>query len=281
VAGATPSDRPSGPGAPSDRPSGLGAPVDAETAQASAVSIRLSLDASTHFIELLVADRSRNRKLTRWTDTSDALPDHLAEVLAVRAVELVRASLAELALPVARPPAAKASEPSWGLEAGTSVLVSPRSVGPAALAFARLRFAPLRRLELRLAFAGLGTSPRVEGPDHASARVTQLLALAEVSLRPWPDFRARPSFSLGAGALEVSAEGEAPSPYRGIESATWTALLGGGAGVEVLVGPRFGVATEVRALAAIPYPSVRFLGEEVARVAVPGLLASVTLVGWL
>ena len=39
-------------------------------------------------------------------------------VLAVRAVELVRASLVELALPAARPPAAQAPEPAWGLEAG-------------------------------------------------------------------------------------------------------------------------------------------------------------------
>jgi hypothetical protein len=37
----------------------------------------------------------------------------------------------------------------------------------------------------------------------------------------------------------------------------------------------------VRAFAAIPYPSVRFLGKEAARVALPGLLATVTLVGWL
>jgi len=199
----------------------------------------------------------------------------------VRAVELVRASLVELALPGVVPPAAKAPDPSWGLEAGMGVLVSPGGVGPAALTFIQLRFAPLRQLELHLAFAGLGTSPRVEGPDQASARVTQLLALAEIALRPWPDLRARPSFSLGAGALQVSVEGEAPSPYRGIESATWAALLGGGAGLDVLVGPRLGVAVEARAFAAIPYPTVRFLGEVAARVATPGLLASVTLVGWL
>ena len=162
-----------------------------------------------------------------------------------------------------------APEPSWGLEAGASVLVSPGGVGPAALAFARLRFAPIRRLELRLAFAGLGTLPRVQGPDGASARVSQLLALSEVALRPWPDLRVRPSFSLDAGALEVSAEGDAPSPYRGRTAARWAALLGGGAGVEVLVGPHLGVATDVRAFAAIPYPTVRFLGEAAARVAVP------------
>jgi hypothetical protein len=274
-------DRPSGAGGSLDRPSGAGAPADAEAAQASAVSIKLSLDTSTHVAELVITDRLQNKKLTRWIDTRDAPPDHLAEVLAVRAVELVRASLVELALPGARPPAAKVPAPSWGLEAGTSVLVSPRAVGPAALAFTRLRFAPIRRLELRLAFAGLGTSPRVQGPDGASARVTQLLALSEVALRPWPDLRVRPSFSLGAGALEVSAEGEAPAPYRGTEAAMWAALLGGGVGAEVLVGPHFSVAAEVRAFAAIPYPSVRFLGTEAARVALPGLLAALTLVGWL
>jgi hypothetical protein len=273
-AGATPADRPSGPGIA----------VDAEAAQASPVAIRLSLDTSTHVAELVVV---RSKELTRCIDTRDAPADHVAEVLAVRAVELVRASLVELALPAARPvpvapqAAAKLRDPSWGLEAGTSLLVSPRNVGPAALALFRIRFAPLSRLELRLTFAGLGTSPRVEGPDGTSARVTQLLALSEVALRPWPDLRVRPSFSLGAGALDVSAEGDAPAPYRGTGAATWSALLAGGAGAEVLVVPRFGVAAEVRAFAAIPYPSVRFLGDEAARVGMPGVLANVTLVGWL
>jgi hypothetical protein len=135
-------------------------------------------------------------------------------------------------------------------------------------------------LELRVAFAGPGTSPRVEGPDGASARVTELLPFAEIALRPWPDLRVRPSFSLSGGAIYVSVEGEASSPYRGRESTTWSALLGGGVGAEVLVGPHFGLAAEVRAFAAIPYPSVRFLGEEAARIGVPALLASLTLVGW-
>jgi hypothetical protein len=265
-------------------PSGPGSPVDAEAAQASPVTIRLSLDPSTHVAEVVVV---RTKKLTRSIDTHGATHDRLAEVLAVRAVELVRASLVELALPaahplpVAPPAAAQPRDPSWGLEAGATLLASPRGVDPAALALFRIRFAPIRRLELRLAFAGLGTSPRVEGPEGTSARVTQLLALSEVALRPWPDLRVRPSFSLSAGALEVSAEGEAPAPFRGTGAATWSAVLGGGAGAEVLVVPRFGVAAEVRAFTAIPYPSVRFLGEEGARVGVPGVLASVTLVLWL
>ncbi len=271
-----------------------GADDGAPAAPASGVTIRLTLNTVRHVAELVVTDRLRSKKLTRWIDTRDAAPDHLAEVLAVRSVELVRASLAELSLPggspppAARPPAPpaapavpSASEASWGLEAGMSVLVSPPGVGPAALGLARVRFAPVRWLELRVAFAGLGTSPRVDGPEGASARVTQLLVLSEVALRPWPDLRVRPSFALGAGALEVSAEGEALSPYRGAEVAGWSAVLGGGAGAEVRVNARFGVATELRAFAAIPYPSVRFLGEEAARVGVPGLLGSVTLVGWL
>jgi hypothetical protein len=277
-------------GTPPDPSTGAGTPVDAEAAQGSAVAIRLSLDTSTHVAELVVTDRLRNKKFTRWIDTHDAPPDRAAEVLAVRAVELLRASLVELALPGAKtpapcpscPPPPKPPDPMWGLEAGVSVLVSPRGVGPAALALARLRFAPIRLLELRVAFAGPGTSPRVEGPDGASARVTQLLPLGEIALRPWPDLRVRPSFSLSGGAIGVSVEGEAtpPSPYKGREATTWSALVGGGVGAEVLIGPHFGVAAEARAFAAIPYPSVRFLGQEAARIGVPAVLASLTLVGW-
>ncbi len=261
-----------------------GFPVDADPALATPVTITLSLDPVTHVAELLVV---RSRKRARWIDTRGAPPEHLAEVLAVRAVELVRASLVEIAPPVARPlpvapaPAAKLSDPTWAIEAGPSVMVSPGGVGPAALALARIRFAPHPRLELRAAFVGLGTLPRVPGPDGASARVSQILALAEVTLRPWPDLRVRPSFSLSGGALEVSTEGEALSPYRGKDVTTWSGLVGGGAGAEVLVGPHFGVAMEARAFAAIPYPSVRFLGEDATRVAAPGLLGSITMVAWL
>jgi hypothetical protein len=276
----------------------------------AAAVVGISLDPDAHAAELWVVDRITNKRLTRRIDTSGVPHDHIAQVLAVRSVELLRVSLLELLIDARRPPEPQpaASPPPevrqtarrwaerplatwrWGLEAGASVLGSlalpaskphPGGLGPAALFTGRLRFAPIRPLQVRLTFAGIGTSPRVDGPQGSSAAVSQLLGLAEVAWIPWPDLRARPMFSLGAGALHVAVNGAASFPYQGAHSAEWAGAADAGTGVEVQLVPRISVAVEGHALVAVPYPIVRFLDDQAARVASPGLLGSLTLVGWL
>ena len=253
-----------------------GAAVDAE-----APAVRLSLDTSTHVAEIVIVDRPRNKKLTRWIDTSDVPPDHLAAVLAVRARgagprEPGRALAARRALAGGQGPRSVVGD--------RGRRERPREPGRRGPGSADVRPAPLR------AAPADGAAPRLRRPrDVASrggpGRRERAREPAPRARRdraaPWPDLRARPSFALSAGALQVAVEGEAQSPYKGIDGARWAALLGGGAGIEVRVGPRLGLAIDARAFAAVPYPTVRFLGVEAARVAMPGLLAGVTLVGWL
>lgn len=278
----------------------------------STAVVGLSLDADAHSAELWVVDRLTNKRLTRHIDIGDEPPNRVAQVLAVQSVELLRASLLELLMDAQRPPVAAAGpqpseearlgarrwvektlpatrRPRWGLDAGVSVLASPqvttgaasRGIGPAALFTGRVRFAPIPPLQVRLTFAGLGTAPRVAGPDGSSAEVSQLLALAELAWLPWPDLRVRPILSLGGGPLHVAVDGEASLPYRGTHSAAWSAAADAGAGVEARIAPRLGVGVEAHAFLAFPSPVVTFLEDQAARGATPGLLGSVTLVGWL
>ncbi|WP_437726972.1 hypothetical protein [Sorangium sp. So ce861] len=281
---------------------------DAGQQAGSAALIGLFLAPDGQAAELWVIDPRTNETLVRRIDTRGAAPEHLVEVLAVRAVELLRASLLELlmssrrsAAPLgdAAPPPSEvsrqASRPAerpldppsrrstWGVELGGGLLASPGGIGPALLLVARLRVAPLGPigpLEARLSLAGLGTAPRVAGPQ-GSATVQQRLGLVELAALPWPELRLRPRFSVGFGALHVAVDGEASWPYRGGHSARWAFAADAGAGVELGLLRRLDVVVEAHALVAHPYPVVRFVETEAARGARPALLGSLSLVGWL
>ncbi|WP_437792989.1 hypothetical protein [Sorangium sp. So ce693] len=278
---------------------------DAGQQAGSAALIGLFLAPDGQAAELWVVDPRTHETLVRRIDTRGEAREHIVEVLAVRAVELLRASLLELLMssqrapapaPAAAPPPSKVSEQvprqaeqprvhasrrsTWGVELGGGLLASPGGIGPALLLVARLRFAPIGPLEARLSFAGLGTAPRVVGPQ-GSATVQQRFGLVELAALPWPELRLRPRFSVGLGALHVAVDGEASWPYRGVHSAQWAFAADAGAGVELGIVRRLHVVAEAHALVAHPYPVVRFVETEAARGARPALLGSLSLVGWL
>ncbi|WP_437665687.1 hypothetical protein [Sorangium sp. So ce1182] len=277
---------------------------DAGQQAGSAALIGLFLAPDGQAAELWVVDPLTNKTLVRRIDTRGEAPEHIAEVLAVRAVELLRASLLELLMSsrrAAAPPAAprptavqgprsaerSLDQPSrrstWGVELGGGLLANPGGIGPSLLLVARLRAAPLGPLgpiEGRLSLAGLGTAPRVVGPQ-GSATVQQRLGLVEIAALPWPELRLRPRFSAGLGVLHVSVDGEASWPYRGVHSARWAFAADVGAGVEFGITRRLDIVAEAHALVAHPYPVVRFVETEAARGARPALLGTLSLVGWL
>lgn len=266
--------------------------------------VGLTLDTEAHAAQLVIVDRFTNKTLTRRIDTRREPSARIAEVLAVRAVELLRASLLELlvdsrrAVPStaadvplrsevrqkasawAEKPVVSVHSPMVGIEAGTCFMATPGGLGPALLPVARIRLAPLRTLHVRATAGGLGTAPEVTGP-HGTATVQQRLLLGEIAMLPWPDTRVRPTFSLGAGALWISVNGDASWPYRGAHHSEWTFATDLGAGLSFRLGPRLDLAVEAHAFVALPYPVVRFLDTEAARVALPALIGSVSLVGWL
>jgi hypothetical protein len=278
---------------------GEGLAAVAERADALA-AIGLSYDADTREVELTVVDRLTHKTLVRRAPLGvDEGSD--AEVLAVRAVDLLRASLLELLAPprAALPPPAPAlrkqqqqartfarralpSEPrhETSVELGAGLLMNPSGIGPAILPLARVERRLSERLALRLDLAGLGSKPLIED-SHASARVSQEFAELCLLVGLWSTRTLRLDAALAAGALHTSAEGKADLPYRAQKSSLWSAIFDAGLGLDVALSSRLGLRFESHALIAEPYPVVRFGQQEYAHGGVPSLFETATLRGWL
>ncbi len=257
-------------------------------------TIDLSVDSGTHVAELRVIDHLTNKIVMRRTLVDDSDTPHAAEVLAVRAVELLRASLLELLIEADRPGpnpqarnasqwAAKRLPPArgsgWGLEVGACVLADFGGIPPAVLGLARIRRMLGGPLVVRVTVAGLGTQPRVDAAA-GSARVSEDVGLLELVAAPWQSTVVHPLVSLGAGALYASVDGEANPPNAGRQSARWSAAFDAGVGAEAKIGTRFTVSLEAHALLAQPYPVVEFAGTDVAQSGRPSVVGSLSVVGW-
>ena len=228
---------------------------------------------------------------------------HDDEVLAIRTLEFLRANALELTratpsstgTPTAAGASAPASTPATlvanaappiapvptrgplSFEIGLSVIESSRTLGPAFLPVARLRAEWLSILETRVTVAGFGTQPRVTSVE-GTATVGYTLGLVELRTAFRHDHAVRPSVGVGGGVLRVNVDGAGNWPYEGLHGDRWAALFDVGAGVTARLRGHFSVAIELHGQLAAPYPTVRFSGDEVARIGRPALFSSVTLV---
>jgi hypothetical protein len=255
--------------------------------------------------ELWVVDRVTGKTVVRRVH-ADPKATRIAEVLSVRAVELLRASFLELAISsrpapdvveVPLPPAPvvtrfvteplEEAEPDWrwAVEAGGGGVGAMQGVAGGTtflgefLPVARVQRAFGPRLCARISFAGLGTQAHVDLPG-GYADVSQTIGLVEALIRFRRGRRLEPVLSAGAGFLRVSAEGHETAPYIGGNAGHLSAAADAGAGLRIpLRQRRVELGVEVHALLAEPYPVVRFFQTEVARAGRPSLLASVTLLG--
>jgi hypothetical protein len=262
-------------------------------------TIALTVDEGTHIAELRVVDRLTNKVVIRRSPIEEAGSAHRAEVLAVRAVELLRASLLELLVSprtARRAPAevrqatawvAKAlpaePDPVWGVEVGAAAMGDFEGVPPAVIAMTRARRRFFGAFDVRATMAGLGTTPRVT-KDGGSATVTQAFGLVEGVGVFWAQSPVHPTLSLGAGALYVAVDGHpasASAPFRGHQDSLWAFVADAGVGVVVRLERHFELTFEGHALLATPQPTIQFAGIDEARLGAPSLLGSATIAGWL
>jgi hypothetical protein len=263
----------------------------------SLATIALIGDPEAGAAELWIVDRvAHGRSAIRRIAVPPGDAGHGAEVVAIRALEFLRASALELAVDAQaaaspapldgsdRPDgllaaAQSASAPArpLAIEAGISVLDSLGGPGPALVPVVRLGLQLPGPFAARLTLAGLGSRPH---PTSAlgTASVVQDFALLELSAVMRRGKRIRPKISVGAGALTVSVDGGGVWPYEGRAGRRWAALFDGSVGVSAVGQSQRGVVFELHALLAAPYPTVRFSGADVASVGHPALLASFTLV---
>ena len=255
--------------------------------------------------ELWVVDRMTGKTLVRRVH-ADPKAARVAEVLSVRAVELLRASFLELAIttrpapdvveiPLAPEPVVtrfvteelEEAEPdwTWAVEAGGGGMGAIQAVSGGTtllgefLPVARVQRAFSSRFCMRVSFAGLGTQAKVDIPK-GYADVSQTIVLLEGLIRFRRGRRLEPVISIGAGILRVAAEGHETGAYIGANSWHVAAAADAGVGLRVPLRPRrVELGVEFHALLAQPYPVVQFFQTEVARAGRPSLLASVTLLG--
>ena len=280
--------------------------ADAVTRQhGSVATIALLGDPDLGPAELWILDRIGARPEVRRIMVPRDDPDRIPEILAIRTIELLRASALSLLvesnraaappppLPVAAPapPAppprqvAPVGQPaerrdSVGLEAGIAALESIDGPGAAVMPTARLRLPLPRPLLARLTFAGFGTQPRVS-TSFGTADVTQAFGLLELGAAFRRQRRLNPMVTLGAGTIYVRSAGSGVYPYQGIEKSRWAALIDGGVGLVARLGTHLATAFELHVLLAAPHPVIRFAGTDAATIGRPALLATWTLITWL
>lgn len=235
-------------------------------------------------VDIWISDRVTGKTTKR---TIQPAPDgHAAPLLAVRALELLRASLREYAdldpeaedLPGAHPERAAVAvqtfsraeprEMRWGVALG--------GVGAASLPDGGPSFAPELSAEVRgpgwaLRVTGLGPA---WGGRHETAQGSFGYRWFSALFEPrWRLGGERVEFGLfpSLGATRWDVSGAATEPFRGRVDAAWTATFGAGAELGASLRPAAETVWfyfSARALAAMPPPRVH-IGEERVRLGSP------------
>jgi len=255
--------------------------------------------------EIWILDRIGSSPEVRRLPVPAAEREQLPEVLAIRTIEVLKASalkrLLESKYPPAPPPPPPPAPPppphvavaapvevvevepamrAFGLETGISVLESVQGPGPAALPLVRARFHVYRGLFARVTVAGLGTRPRIHA-DVGSTSVDQSVGLAELGFALRFARRWRATVGAGGGALYLRSEGEGNGSNRGLHEDRLVGVVDVGAGLLADLGRQLSLSFEVHGLLALPHPTLRFYDVEAATVGYPALFASLTMVAWL
>jgi hypothetical protein len=244
----------------------------------AAVSLLRSKDAAS--ADIWISDRVTG-KTSRRTITTPPRPEG-PSVLAVRAVDLLRASLREFGSAPAPPsdivgaapsraPArvldwaapAPAAAPRFTLEAGVAAqaaLSGFRSAfGPSIAA----GYDPSRRIALRLVFQGPLWGAR-HVAENASVTMLQEQIMAEVRWRFWSG-EMLSCAALGAvGVHHLAVQGDATAPYEPRSDAAWTALAAVGLGAEWRFARAAALSLRARSLALAPRPVINVGADHVA-----------------
>lgn len=252
--------------------------------------------------ELWLADRMLRKtvvlRLKRADDDatnsdSAAVNSREAARVAVQAVELVKARLAELAVtreqapppptpPPERPPPPepqlRGARPNLtaglglleGFQRGQQTLTPVLRLG---VALPERWTGEILALDLRTSFVGLGRAARIErGPGAATLRHTA--AALDGVVRFLPRQRVQPFVSLGAGLLALDVSGDAPDPYRNESARTLSGLVTASGGLWLQPWHGLGLVLEGQLMDAWSKTVVRIAGEDAAEVAAPLLLVS-------
>jgi hypothetical protein len=223
-------------------------------------------------------------------------PERAAAVIAVQAVELLKASLAQYWIGPTRPPPGPGGPPpiaepvapaategpyvSRGLtaEAAVGLLDSVGAVGPAWEPVLRVAYGSDGGWAARASVSGLGSDTALHAPT-GSAELEQAVGTIEV-VRSFRAGRVAQLFaSAGGGVYHLRVAGAGMDPWQGTVTSLWAGLAIAGLGVALPLGAHLALLGEGQALVTVPSTVVRIAGAEVGRTGLPGVLASAGLLG--
>lgn len=229
-------------------------------------------------VEVWVADRVTGKTLLRELVVGPG--DAADDIVALQAVELLRASLAELGLSTTRhgdvapsaavrkiaPVPAPPSPPEHRLtiQIGPAMTLSPGGFGTTGSGFVGVRFRAVRTF-------GVGAwtllpilSASVDRPE-GGANLSPLAAGADVAWwileppRPW-----QLSVAGGVAGVRLGIDGHANPPRTGKSDPVTVALPFGRLSLRRSLGQRYGLGLDAFVGVAAPAPVVRFEGRQVA-----------------
>jgi hypothetical protein len=261
--------------------------------------------------DVWVADHVTHKTVVRRMGSRGG-SDAAARALALRVVELMRASLVEgLVLPPSDddlppptpPPSSPAPPPptppvlpadvgAWTRDAlhtpladrpshvrlslGVAGAFAGPDLGVAVAPVLRVGWLPARAWTVALVAVGPGFGAHVTAPE-GTASVRQELALAEVAFEPPTEGAVSGFLALGAGAYHLYASGDATPPYTSSHDDAWAALFAAGAGVRVHLSGAASLVVDAREGITLPRPVVLFASQRVAEAMHPGTLGGVSL----
>lgn len=283
-------------GAPGSGPRAAIEDADADAIAAIAV-VDPSGDAT---VEVWVDDRLSGKVSIRPLVATGSDEHKAAAVLAIQAVELLRASLVEIARhaepasAAAPPPAAGGAPPPAAVAFARGPEPAPRpraelslAAGPSAFVGfdpATVQVAPSLALALtapvglggRLRWIGPGLGPDLDVPG-GSVSLSSWLLTGGLLFAPRSAGRLFGFAALDGGVLRLTAEGILEEPVQGKSGSSLVAALLAGGGGGLRLTEQVAIVAEAQILVTAPRISVVLDGEDVAHAGRPGGVLTLAL----
>jgi hypothetical protein len=254
-------------------------------------------------LDIWFTDRATGKTMLGHVSAENESGDRASAVLAVRAVDFLRARMfdflaarpprvnnAAVALPAPPPPEAPAtiaSAPSpasvtdtfpahrFGVAVGIGVLRSVQGLGTTILPVLRGAYRLARWSSLQVTVGILGSRSRV-GAMGGSATVAEDVGMADWVVT-WGHARVRPRLSVGAGIHDLRVEGAASAPYTMSTKRRLFLATALSAGFSLMLGQRLSLIAEGGASLLFPEPEVLIAGLDAGHTGRPSLFSIVTM----
>lgn len=252
------------------------------------VAAAIAVDQDGHQVVVWIVDRMTGKLVARVLDL--ATTDDAPREIAVRAVELLHASLAEVAMgrpaPEAEVPVTAASrgmlrptDPRWGAAVGVLVGGAPGGTPVAVHARAHVRFMPHRTIGLLLQGTAPLTAMTIATPEGTIRVHAGWVALGpRVVLRP-PQKRVVPEITATVGPVFIRMEGDAAPGFRGTRDRVVDALFEADVALEIALTARLRLRGEAGVAVCAREIGIRAGGRTAATWCRPHGLGSLALGG--